>query len=244
MLPMPEPKAGPRATANRSSADSLWGSVVLLGYAVFCALVIAGCVCALREQFGTHRPLIHVAAVLLAGIYVVVARRTKVADPLQLLGLRPPRAARWAWLFLLLGVASGVGRFVVYRWTGLGGVQLYEQQFAGFLHGASPGEVLLRWAVFPVLVYLAVLLPGVLFFGVIQESFRRVGLLATGLFLQALLFGLVHCYMTGTFDLVYAVEAFLGGLAFGIACHWLKNVYVPAVLLAANVVSATLLATF
>ena len=168
-------------------------------------------------------------------------RRITTADPLELLGLRPPRPVRWAWPLLMLGVASGAVRYFVYRWTGLGGVQLYEQEFAGFLIGASPGESLARFAVFLLLAYLAVLVPGVLFFGVLQESFRRVGRPVLGLLLQASLFGLVHCYMTGAFNLVYGFEAFLGGLAFGVLCHLLKNVYVPSLLLSMNVVTATVL---
>ncbi len=232
------PVSGQRRIAAHPQRDDF----ALLGYAAVCMIVVAGGVFVWREQFGTHRPLIHVVSILLASIYVVLARRTKATGPLELLGLRPPQPAAWAWSFLLLGVATAAARFLVYRWTGLGGIQLYRQEFVGFLSGTSPGQLLLHWVAFPPLVYLAVLVPGAFFFGVVQESFRRAGMPVAGVFLQALLFGWVHCFMTGQFDLVYGFEAFGGGLAFGAACHWLRNVYVPAILLAANVVTATFLA--
>jgi membrane protease YdiL (CAAX protease family) len=169
---------------------------------------------------------------------------TQGGDVLSLVGLGKPRYTRWVWVVLVLGILSGALRYAFYRQTGLGGVQLYDREFVPLLRGGSTAGFVIRCCVFPVGAYVAVLLPAILFLGVIQESFRVAGWFLAGLLLQSAVFGLVHFSMTGSNDAVYAGEAFLGALASGVVYEQVKNVYVPALLMGSSVVASTFLLAF
>lgn len=206
---------------------------------VVCALLVAGGVCGLGEDMGTHRLPLHVVSIVAAAALGHTAKSS--GGVLGRLGLDNLGGARWVWLLFAAGALSGLLRYQLYRTTGLGSGQLYEQEFVPFLKRGSSAELILTWAGFLCGCYAAVLVPGILFFGVIQEPLGRAGWLAAGLFLQAAVFGWTHCFMSGTFDLVYGIEAFSGAILSGIAFAYCKNVYVPAVFMASSVFVATAL---
>jgi hypothetical protein len=211
-------------------------------YALASAAVVTGCVTLFGQQMGTHRPAIHgLAAALAAGYAIVVLRPLPVGERLLLLGLARPHFTHWIWVLLAAGVAAGVSRFLVYRATGLGGLRLYEQAFVPVLAAWSAGEAAVRYALFIAGAYLAVLVPGVLFWAVIQSPFARTGALWAGLFLQSAVFGYCHCFMTGSFDLFYGFEAFLASLLSGLVFQRLGNVYVPSLFMASAVATSTFL---
>jgi membrane protease YdiL (CAAX protease family) len=210
-------------------------------YALACAALLVGCIIIFEERMGTHRLPIHLLAVVLAVGFLLVAPPRKGEGALQLLGLSWPRYTNWVWVMILIGVAGGIARYASYRVTGTGGVKLYEDEFVPLLRASSTVGILARYAVFLVGAYLAVLVPGVLFWSVIQEPLSQAGAFALGLVLQSATFGLTHCYMTGLFDLTYGAEAFLGSLVSGVVYEKLKNVYVPALLMSSSVATSTFL---
>jgi membrane protease YdiL (CAAX protease family) len=203
-------------------------------------LFVSGCILVFGERMGTHRLPIHVLAIVLAAGFLL-AVPGKGESALGLLGLSRPCYTRWIWVLIALGVASGISRYASYRETGLGGVRLYEDAFLPLLRADSAAESALRHAGFLVGAYLAVLVPGVLFWSVMQEPLSRAGAFALGLVLQSVVFGLAHCYMSGAFDLIYGAEAFLGSFISGIVYQRLKNVYVPSLLMSLSVATSTFL---
>jgi membrane protease YdiL (CAAX protease family) len=211
-----------------------------LGYALACALLVAVGVSLFRDDMGTHRLPIHLLAVGAAAVFWLAVRLGGGRDALRDLGLRRPRRTGWVWVLLAVGIGSGISRYAYYRSTGRGGVQLYEREFLPHLQGPAPERVL-RYAVFLAGLYLAVLVPSVLFLGLIQEPFSRAGWLPVGLLLQSAVFGYAHCFMTGSFNLLYGAEAALGGVLSGVAYEKLKEVFVPALLMTSSVFTSTLL---
>ena len=87
---------------------------------------------------------------------------------------------------------------------------------------------MMKAAAVAVFIYLAILIPGLLFCGVIQGPFSRARLFVCGLLLQSVAFGAVHVSMTGTPDVLYGIEAASGAVVYGYAYERLQNLYVPA----------------
>jgi membrane protease YdiL (CAAX protease family) len=220
------------------------GTAAPLGYAIGCALFVGGCALAFRENMGTHRLPIHITSVVLAAAYCAAAKVRERGDVLPLVGLRRPRSSRWIWALLALGALSGALRYELFRRTGLGGAKLYQRDFVPVLNGDSTGEVVIRCCLLLIGSYVAVLVPAILFFGVIQERFSRAGWFLAGLLVQSAVFGVVHSYMTGSFDPIYGGEAFVGAVASGVVYEQVKNVYVPALLMSSSVAVSTFLLAF
>jgi hypothetical protein len=214
---------------------------LLLAFAAGAALVVAGGAVLFRERAGTQHLPIHVAAILLTAMYWLFAKLVHSPVPLHSLGLGRPRYSNWLWGLLLLGVAAGIFRFAVYRATGAGGVALYEREFAPLLVGETPGALLVKYLAFLAALYLAVLIPGLLFCGVVQGTFSAANLFLVGLFLQSVTFGLVHCYMPGHFDAVYGAEALVGAVIYGVAFAYLGDLYLPAVFMTTSVFASTVM---
>jgi membrane protease YdiL (CAAX protease family) len=210
-----------------------------LALAVSCALFVVAGTILFHEQMGTHSWPIYAVTVLAAGACCLVPQSTK--GVLRKLGLGRPQGLKWLLVLFGAGVLSGVLRWVLYRWAGLGGVKFYEQEFVPLFHRDSLADLLLTSTVFLGALYLAVLIPSVLFLSVIQEPFSRANWFPIGLLLQALVFGWLHCFMTRSFDALYGGEAFCGGIVAGIAYQYVKNVWVPAVFVSSSVFVSTLL---
>jgi hypothetical protein len=206
-----------------------------LGYSLACALLVAAGALVLRAGMGTQHWPIHVFSVLAAMGYLVLVKRDREGTIRQLLRGLQSHGIWWIGFLGGLGILAGILRYQFYRWTGLGGVQLYEREFLPFLQSGSGGERALHYTAFLAGTYTAVLIPGVLFWIIIQEPFGRARLWLVGLLIQASLFGLVHSFMTGSVDPVYGVEAFAGALVSGLAYHYLKNVFIASLFMSASV---------
>jgi membrane protease YdiL (CAAX protease family) len=213
-----------------------------LAYAIGCVLLLTACVCVFRDGFGTHRLPIHAVSIVLVTIYSVLWLRPHDIPLGRQLGLLlPSDAMKWMSVFAALGAITGGLRFFVGRYLGRGGLELYEREFTRLLAGSSLAETALRWTLFASGLYLAVFVPGMLFCGVIQNSFERAKLFFAGLIIQALTFGFVHCYMTGAFDLNYGMEAFWGAVIYGLAYHYLRSLHPGTLFMCVNVLTVTLL---
>jgi membrane protease YdiL (CAAX protease family) len=206
---------------------------------------VAAGVFGFHEGMGTHRLPIHLVAFTCAAAYPFVARPGGREATLRALGLGRPRRTGWVWALLAAGAGTGVLRYALYRHTGLGGVRLYEQEFLPQLRGSSAAGEVLLYALFLPGLYVAVLVPAVLFLGVIQGPFARAGWFPAGLLLQSGVFAYAHSYMTGTFDPVYGAEAFCGAAVSGVAYQRLGEVFVPSLFMTSSVfASAVMLGLF
>lgn len=214
-----------------------------LGFALFCAVLIVVGVFLFRDGFGTHRPLIHLLSISAVGVYCLAWRNRWCVGWMRYIGLALPYPPlKWMIIFLVIGVLTGVLRFFVSRQTG--GLELYKTEFATHLSGESFAETIVRGIVFFVALYFAVLVPALLFCGVIQHSMAQAGRFVVGLIIQSFAFGLVHCYMTESFNLQYGFDAFLGAIIFGIAYRCLDSLHPPTVFMASNVFIVTALCLF
>lgn len=209
-----------------------------VGFALFCLTLIVAGVVLFGNGFGTHRLLIHLLSITSAGLYCFVWGRRRIGGWIRDIGLALPfPPLKWMIVFLVIGISTGVLRFFVSRQTG--GLELYKAEFATYLSGASIAETILRGFFFWVTLYFAVLVPALLFCGVIQRRIAQAGSFTVGLVVQSLAFGLVHCYMTETFNIQYGFDAFLGALIFGIAYGRLDSLHPPAIFMASNVFVVT-----
>lgn len=93
---------------------------------------------------------------------------------------------------------------------------------------AAGGEFVAKAAAVTIFIYLAILIPGLLFCGVMQGPLSRAGHFVGGLLLQAVAFAAVHVCMRGSPDLLYGLEAASGALVYGYAYERLHSLYVPA----------------
>lgn len=211
-----------------------------VAYSLVCASLIVIGAALFGQRLGTHRPLIHGLAILMAVTHVFL-QRGATGGALQTLGLQRPRWNHWLGWAVLLGAVTAVLRFAAHRAIGLHSLEFYDAEFGGLLAAKTPWMLIARYAGFSLVVYLSVLVPGMLFCSVIQESFARSGHFLSGLFLQALAFGFLHCYMGRGFSPIYGCEAFSGALIYGVIYQRVKNLYVPAAFMALHLLAVTAL---
>jgi len=211
-----------------------------LPYALWCTAVVVVGGAWFGEAFGTHRLPFHLVAILLVAAYVLRAPG-RPAERLGRLGLRRPRGWNGPGLAVALALATVVVRLWAYDVSGAGGLALYQREFTRFLSAGPIAGPVVRPMAFALALFLATLVPGALFCGIIQEEFRRAGWFVTGLLVQSAAFGLVHCRTPGSLDLVYGLEAMIGGILYGLLFHWQGNLYVPSLLMSLHLFAVTVL---
>lgn len=212
-----------------------------VAYSLGCSLLMSVWALAGGNRFGTQRWEFHVTAIALYIVYRAVLCRERKSGGGWKDDLSMPAKQQFMWGFMILGAASGLLRVVSYPITGCAGLGFYSSAFGPLLAADNLPELVLRWFGFAVVLYGAVLLPGLLFCGVIQDSFCQVGLLWPGIVIQALVFGLVHLQMNGPINIVYGIEAGVGGVVYGTGYHYGKSLHPPALFLWTNVLVCTLL---
>jgi membrane protease YdiL (CAAX protease family) len=210
-------------------------------HALACSVIVASGAVVFRDWMGTNRLPIHLFSILAAAIGAWIMRSEGWQQITLIFGLRCPQRNYWLWVAPTVGILTGIFRYVLYRQTGLGGVQMYERELAPQLHGNSALEIVVRCFALLAGTYLAVVVPGLLFLGIIQQAFNHAGWFFIGLLLQSILFGLVHCFMTGTFDLVYGIEAGSGALISGIIFQRSKNLWITTTVMSVSVAVSTML---
>src|SRR5687768_13198441 len=131
----------PGTSGHDNEEVSRHGGRGQLGYAIVCALLLTAGVFLFRDAVGTHRLPIHAVSIVLVVLYSILWRPPQGSSPWRELGLLlPADPFKWMSLFLLLGVVTGGVRFVVGRYLGGGGLDLYEREFPQLVAGKGMVE--------------------------------------------------------------------------------------------------------
>lgn len=196
----------------------------------------------LMPYLGIDNPATHFIMAISAACYGVLLRREdKNKDPFMVLGLRKPKSSKGLWFSIVLGVILAFVRFFwIHDLFHASGVNFYAELLFKTLHLEQITSSLLLRSLLSVLIlfplFLAALIPGPFLCGIIQNRLKGQGHFLFGLILQSFVFGLIHCFTPASPNIVYGLEAFMGGIIYGVLFdRYDNNCYYPAIFLTVNV---------